>query len=60
MYIQNQVDFTYFWLDMNKTKVEIYQEALRDNSQNFEGAEEFVKQIVQEICKRKKNYLWRR
>ena len=39
MYIQNQVNFTYFWLDMNKTKVEIYQEALRDNSQNFEGVE---------------------
>ena len=40
---------------MNKTKTEIYQEVLRDVSQNFEGAEESIKQRIQEICDRKKN-----
>ena len=44
---------------MNKTKVEIYQEVLRDVSQNFEVREEFIKQRIQEICGRKK-YLWKR
>ena len=34
---QNQVDFTHFSLDMNKTNDEIYQEVLRDISQRFEG-----------------------
>ena len=43
---QNQLDFIYFWLDMNKTKVEIYQEVLRDVSENFEGKEEFIKQRI--------------
>ena len=33
----------YFWLDINKTKVEICQEVLRDVSQNFESAGEFIK-----------------
>ena len=39
---------------MNKTKVEIYTEVLRDISQNFEGREIFVKQQIEEICKGKK------
>ena len=39
---------------MNKTKVEIYQEVLRDVSQNLEGTEEFIKQEIKEICDRKK------
>ena len=39
---------------MNKTKIEIYQEVLREVSQNFEGVEEFIKQRIQEICDRKK------
>ena len=38
---------------MNKTKVEIYLEVLRDVYQNFEGTEEFLKQRMQEICDRK-------
>ena len=35
---------------MNKTKVEIYQEVLRDGSRNFEDTKEFIKQRIQEIC----------
>ena len=49
-YGQTQVDSIYCWLDMNKTKVDIYQEVLRDVSQNFEGTEEFIKQRIREIC----------
>ena len=40
---------------MNKTKVEIYQEVLRDVSKNFEAAEAFRKHRIQEIPNRKKN-----
>ena len=40
---------------MKKTKVEIYQEVLRDVSKNFEDTEEFIKQRIQEICDRKNN-----
>ena len=29
---------------MNKTKVEVYRKVLRDSSQNYEGAENFIKQ----------------
>ena len=29
---------------INKTKVEVYREVFRDVSQNFEGAENFIKQ----------------
>ena len=36
---------------MNKTKVEVYRELSRNVSENFEGAENFIKQ---EICERKK------
>ena len=39
---------------MNKTNVEIYREVLRDVSQNFEGAENFMKQRIKEICEQKK------
>ena len=39
---------------MKKTKVEIYQEVLRDVSQNFQGTKKFIKQRIQEICNRKK------
>ena len=55
-YDQNKVDFMYFWLDINKTKVEICQEVLRDVSQNFESAGEFIKKKkrIQEIRDRKK------
>ena len=35
---------------MNKTKIEVYIEVLRDVSQNFEGAEDFIKQRIDEIC----------
>lgn len=35
---------------MNKTKIEVYREVLRDVSQNFEGAEDFIKQRIDEIC----------
>ena len=49
---QNQVDFTHFWLDMNKTNDEIYQEVLRD-------MKVYIKQIIQKICDQKK-YLWKR
>ena len=38
----------------NKIKVEIYKKVLRDVSQNFKGAGEFIKQRVEEICDRKK------
>ena len=38
---------------MNKTKVEIYQEVLRDLSQNLEGTEAFIKQRIQEIWDKK-------
>ena len=57
---QNQVDFIYCWLDINKTKVEICQEVLIDVSQNFEGTEEFIKQRIQEVCNRKKKCLSKR
>ena len=39
---------------MNKTKVEVYREAFRDISQNFEGAENFIKRQIKEICEGKK------
>ena len=39
---------------MNKTKVEVYREVLRDISQIFEGAENFIKQPIEEICEKKK------
>ena len=39
---------------MNKTKVEVYGEVLRDISQSFEGAENFIKQQIEEICDWKK------
>ena len=39
---------------MNKTKAKVYREVLRDASQNFEGAENFIKQRIEEICERKK------
>ena len=39
---------------LNKTKVEIYREVFRDVSENFEGAENFIKQRIEEICERKK------
>ena len=39
---------------MNKTKMAVYIEVLRDVSQNFEGAENFIKQRIEEICERKK------
>ena len=35
---------------MNKTKVEVYREVLRDVSQNFEGAENFSKERIKKIC----------
>ena len=38
---------------MNKTKVEFYREVLRDVSQNFEGAENFFRHRIEEICERK-------
>ena len=38
---------------MKKNKVEIYQEVLRDVSQNFESTEEFIKQRIQEIYNQK-------
>ena len=38
---------------MNKIKVEVYREVLRDVSQNFEGAENFIKQQIEEIFRRK-------
>ena len=39
---------------MNKTNVEVYGEVLRDISQSFEGAENFIKQQIEEICDWKK------
>ena len=46
---KNQVDFINSSLDMNKSKVEIYQGVLRDVSRNFKGTEEFAKHRIQEI-----------
>ena len=39
---------------MNKTKVEVYREVLRDVSQNFEGAENFIKHQIEKIYEQKK------
>ena len=39
---------------MNKTEVEVYIEVLRDVFQNFEGAGNFMKQRIEEICEWKK------
>ena len=39
---------------INKTKAEVYREALRDVPQNFEGAENFIEQQIEEICEQKK------
>ena len=41
---------------MNKTKIEVYREVLKDVSQNFEGPENFIKQQIEEICERKKTF----
>ena len=38
---------------MNKTKLDVYREVLRDVSQNFEGAENVIKQWIEKICERK-------
>ena len=38
---------------MNKTKLDVYREVLRDVSQNFEGAENVIKQRIEKICERK-------
>ena len=38
---------------MNKTKLDVYRELLRDVSQNFEGAENVIKQRIEKICERK-------
>ena len=39
---------------MNKTKVEVYRKVLRDVSQNFEGAENLIKQRIKELWEQKK------
>lgn len=39
---------------INKTKIEICKEVLRDVSQNFDGVEEFIKQRIEKVCDRKK------
>ena len=39
---------------MNKTKIEIYKKILRDVCQNFDGAKEFRKQQIEELCERRK------
>ena len=39
---------------INKTKIEICKEVLRDVSQNFDGLEEFIKQRIEKVCDRKK------
>ena len=39
---------------MNKTKVEVHRQVLRDLSENFEVAENFIKQRIKEICERNK------
>ena len=39
---------------MNKTKVEVYKELLKEILQNFEGEENFIKQRSQETYERKK------
>ena len=39
---------------MNKAMVEVYIELLRDVFQNLEGAENFIKQRIEEICEWKK------
>ena len=38
---------------VNKTKLDVYREVLRDVSQNFEGAENVIKQRIEKICERK-------
>ena len=35
---------------MSETKVEFYREVLREVSQNFEEAENLIKQQIEEIC----------
>ena len=39
---------------MNKTKVEVYKELLKEILQNFEGEENFIKQRREETYERKK------
>ena len=39
---------------MNKTKAEVYREVLRDIFQNFESAENFFKQWIEETCEWRK------
>ena len=39
---------------VNKIKVEVYTELLRDVFQNFQGAENFIKQRIEKICEWKK------
>ena len=43
---KNQVDFIYNWFNLNKNKIDIYQEVLRDVSQNFENAK-FIEMVQQ-------------
>ena len=39
---------------MNKTEVEIYRDVLGDVSTNFDSAEAFTKQKIEEICDQNK------
>ena len=45
MYSQKS-DFIYNWFNLNKNKIDIYQEVLRDVSQNFENAK-FIEMVQQ-------------
>ena len=39
-----------YFAEMNKTEVEIYRDILGDVSANFDSAEAFTKQKIEEIC----------
>ena len=45
---------SWYKIAMDKTKVEVYKEVLRDVSQNFERPENFIKLQVEVICEWKK------
>ena len=35
---------------MNKTKLNVYKKVLQEVCENFDGAEEFIDQKIEEIC----------
>ena len=45
---------------MNNTKINIYKKVLQEVCEKFSGAEAFVRERIEELCNKKKNYQQKR